>query len=240
MDENKELEIEKNEDAPANEPETEEAEISEAEQSDSENNKKLVNDILDIVESTFTTIFAIMMIFTYLLHPVNVKGESMMPTLKDYDRILMTTVYFNLEYGDIVIVDNDMAYDLDANGEPVEVNIDGKQLKECIIKRIIATGGQTIDIRDGKVYVDGKEIDEPYIMSGAKTNPMSAFSNSYPITIPEGYYFVMGDNREHSSDSRHPDVGLIKKSQVYGKALVRYAPFSEFKFLFDTEDESAN
>ncbi|MBQ8181897.1 MAG: signal peptidase I [Ruminococcus sp.] len=253
MDENKELEIEKNEDAPANEPETEEAEISEAEQSvseeadesgeeqsDSENNKKLVNDILDIVESTFTTIFAIMMIFTYLLHPVNVKGESMMPTLKDYDRILMTTVYFNLEYGDIVIVDNDMAYDLDANGEPVEVNIDGKQLKECIIKRIIAVGGQTIDIRDGKVYVDGKEIDEPYIMSGAKTNSLSAFSDSYPITIPEGYYFVMGDNREHSSDSRHPDVGLIKKSQVYGKALVRYAPFSEFKFLFDTEDESAN
>lgn len=242
MEENKEFEIEKDEDAPANEPETKEAEASETEPAKpaSSYNKKLMNDIIDIVESTFTTIFVIMMIFTYLLHPVNVKGKSMMPTLKDQDRILMTTVYFNLEYGDIVIVDNDMAYDLDANGEPVEVNIDGKQLKECIIKRIIATGGQTVDIRDGKVYIDGKEIDEPYVRSGAVTNPMSAFSNNYPITIPEGYYFVMGDNRQESSDSRHPDVGLIKKSQIYGKALVRYAPYSEFKFLFDTEDESAN
>ena len=239
MDENKELEIEINEDAPANEPESEEIQDAPAEPVKKKKNK-FMRDLLDIAESTITTIFVIMMIFTYLLHPVNVKGESMMPTLKDYDRILMTTVYFKLEYGDIVIVDNDMAYDLDANGEPVSVNIDGKQLKECIIKRIIATGGQTVDIRDGKVYVDGKELDEPYVMAGAQTNTMAGFDNNYPITIPDGYYFVMGDNRERSSDSRHPDVGLIKKSQVYGKALVRYSPFSEFKFLFDTEDESAN
>ncbi|MBR3760873.1 MAG: signal peptidase I [Ruminococcus sp.] len=240
MEENKELEIEKDKDAPANEPESEAEEIAEAAEKTGKKKNKLMTDILDVAESTITTIFVIMLVFTYLLHPVNVKGESMLPTLRDTDRILMTTLYFKLEYGDIVIVDNDMAYDLDANGEPVAVNIDGKQLNECIIKRIIAVGGQTIDIRDGKVYVDGKELDEPYVVKGALTNPMSGFDNNYPITIPEGYYFVMGDNRQHSSDSRHPDVGLIKKSQVYGKAVVRYSPFSDFKFLFDTEDESAN
>lgn len=241
MEENKDLETEVKEEAPENEPESEAAEIEEAvENNEKKTKNNLVADIIDVAESTITTIFVIMLVFTYLLHPVNVKGESMMPTLRDTDRILMSTVFFNLEYGDIVIVDNDMAYDLDANGEPVAVNIDGKQLNECIIKRIIAVGGQTIDIRDGKVYIDGKELDEPYVAAGALTNPMSGFDNNYPITIPEGYYFVMGDNRQHSSDSRHPDVGLIKKSQVYGKAIMRYTPLSDFKFLFDTEDESAN
>lgn len=241
MEENKDLETEVKEEAPENEPESEAAEIEEAvENNEKKTKNNLVADIIDVAESTITTIFVIMLVFTYLLHPVNVKGESMMPTLRDTDRILMSTVFFNLEYGDIVIVDNDMAYDLDANGEPVAVNIDGKQLNECIIKRIIAVGGQTIDIRDGKVYIDGKELDEPYVVKGALTNPMSGFDNNYPITIPEGYYFVMGDNRQHSSDSRHPDVGLIKKSQVYGKAIMRYSPLSDFKFLFDTEDESAN
>lgn len=241
MDENKDIEIEKEEDAPENEPETASPEESAPEQEGVGENKKskLLRDVADIVESTLMTIFVIMMIFTYLLHPVNVKGESMQPTLMNYDRILMTTVYFNLEYGDIVIVDNDMAYDLDESGKPVAVNIEGRQLDECIIKRVIATGGQTIDIRDGNVYVDGKQIDEPYIADGARTYPLNGFNGKYPITIPEGYYFVMGDNREHSSDSRHADVGLVKKSQIYGKALVRYSPLSEFKFLWDTEDESA-
>lgn len=242
MDENKDFEIENNEDAPDNEPEAEVSEEPEAKNETDAGNigSRMLRDIADIVESTMMTIFVIMLVFTYLLHPVNVKGESMQPTLMNYDRILMTTVYFKLEYGDIVIVDNDAAYDIDENGKPVKMNIDGRQLKECIIKRIIATGGQTLDIRDGKVYVDGKALDEPYIAAGANTYPMSGFSGNYPITIPEGYYFVMGDNREHSSDSRHADVGLIKKSQIYGKALVRYSPLSEFKFLGDTENESAN
>lgn len=237
MDENKELETENNEDAPeiGSDAETTEKSVEDNKVSPKNKTEKLIRDIADIAESTLTTIFVIMLLFTYLLHPVNVKGESMMPTLMNCDRILMTTVYFDLEYGDIVIVDNDKAYDIDENGKPIAVDIDGKQLDECIIKRVIATGGQTLDIRDGKVFVDGKELDEPYIAAGAETYVMSGFSGKYPITIPEGYYFVMGDNREHSSDSRHADVGLIKKSQIYGKALVRYSPLSEFKFLWDTE-----
>ncbi len=245
MDENKELETENDANASETEPETENPEEPETELITEQNTSgntggKFVRDLMDIVESTLVTIFVIMLVFTYLLHPVNVKGESMQPTLMNSDRILMTTVYFKLEYGDIVIVDNDMAYDLDENGDAVPVNIDGKQLKECIIKRIIATGGQTVDIRDGKIYIDGKALDEPYVASGAQTYVLNAFNNKYPIKIPDGYYFVMGDNREHSSDSRHSDVGLIKKSQIYGKALVRYSPLSEFKFLGDTEKESAN
>lgn len=76
--------------------------------------------------------------------------------------------------------------------------------------------------------MDGKVLDEPYINEITRNND-GAFQ--YPLEIPEGYYFVMGDNRNHSSDSRNQLVGLIKKEQIYGKAVMRYSPFSEFKIL---------
>ncbi|MDE5583530.1 MAG: signal peptidase I [Ruminococcus sp.] len=191
--------------------------------------KKLLSDVTEVVESTLVTVFVIIMIFTYLLHPVNVVGKSMTNTLQDGDRIFMTTVYGGLSYGDIVVINNDMAYLLDENGDIVEKNIDGSPLKECIIKRVIAEGGQTVKINPATqdIIVDGKVLDEPYIRERTR----NAGDFDYPITVPEGYYFVMGDNRNGSSDSRNPDIGLIKKEQVYGKALLRYAPLSKFRYL---------
>lgn len=207
---------------------------------------KLLNDILDIVESTLATVFVMIMVFTYLLHPVNVDGDSMKPTLHDKDRILMTTVYGKLEYGDIVIVNNDAVYGIDADGDAVDMAVTNNPLDECIIKRVIAAGGQTINIDNSDsdrskwtVEVDGKVIDEPYIAENASTSKAGLFDGKFPFTVPEGYYFVMGDNRMNSSDSRSGYVGLIKKEQVYGKALVRYAPLSDFKFLFNSHKESA-
>ncbi len=232
MDENTELEIEKNEEIQEN--------ISENAPEEKKKNRKITDDIMEIIESTLITMFVIMLVFTFLLHPVNVVGNSMNPTLVNDDRIFMSTVYTSLDYGDIVIINNDCAYGLDSEGNAVEINIDGSQLKECIIKRIIAGAGQTVDIKDGRLSVDGKVLDEPYIASGASTYALDAFGGSYPVTIPEGYYFVMGDNREHSSDSRDSRVGLIKKDQIYGKAIIRYAPFSEFRFLGNTVNESSD
>lgn len=201
----------------------------------SETNKsgnKLLGDIVEIIESTLITVFVIVMIFTYILHPVNVVGTSMIDTLQDNDRIFMTTVYTDISYGDIVVIDNDMAYLLDENNNIVERNIDGSSLKECIIKRVIATGGQTVEIipETGDVIVDGKTLDEPYIKEKLRNGGVF----DYPITVPEGYFFVMGDNRNGSSDSRNPDIGLIKKDQIYGKAVVRYAPLSKFRYLGDS------
>lgn len=205
----------------------------------SETNKsgnKLLGDIVEIIESTLITVFVIVMIFTYILHPVNVVGTSMIDTLQDNDRIFMTTVYTDISYGDIVVIDNDMAYLLDENNNIVERNIDGSSLKECIIKRVIATGGQTVEIipETGDVIVDGKTLDEPYIKEKLRNGGVF----DYPITVPEGYFFVMGDNRNGSSDSRNPDIGLIKKDQIYGKAVVRYAPLSKFRYLGDSYKHS--
>lgn len=191
-------------------------------------NKKIVSDVFDIAESTIITMFIIILLFTYILHPVNVVGTSMVPTLQNDDKIFMTTVIPDISYGDIIVIDNDKAYLLDENNEVIEK--DSRELNECIIKRVIAEGGQTIDIdfNTGAVTVDGEILDEPYINALTLTDE-GGFD--FPVTVPEGYYFVMGDNRNASSDSRHPYVGFIKQNQIYGKAIIRYAPVDTFKIL---------
>ncbi|MDE6101944.1 MAG: signal peptidase I, partial [Ruminococcus sp.] len=84
------------------------------------------------------------------------------------------------------------------------------------------------------VIVDGNTLDEPYIKEKLRNGGVF----DYPITVPEGYFFVMGDNRNGSSDSRNPDIGLISKEQNYGKAIIRYAPLSKFKYLGDSYKHS--
>lgn len=200
-------------------------------------------DFIEIFESTLTTVFVIVMIFTYILHPVNIVGRSMVPTLNknlvgeraeknDNDKVFMNTVFFNVKYGDILVIDKDKNYLLDENGEVIVPQYD-PPINECIIKRVIAVGGQTVDIRNNQVIVDGEVLDEPYIAEEASTSDVGngAFTEQYPITIPEGYYFVMGDNRNHSTDSRSSSVGLVKKDQIYGKAIIKYSPIEEFDIL---------
>ncbi|MGN1036740.1 MAG: S26 family signal peptidase, partial [Ruminococcus sp.] len=96
--------------------------------------KKLLRDIIDIAESTSITMFIVILLFTYILHPVNVVGTSMVPTLQDEDKVFMTTIIPDISYGDIIVIDNDKAYLLDENDEVV--SRDSYQLNECIIKRV--------------------------------------------------------------------------------------------------------
>lgn len=229
-----------------------ENEISE-ESSSGENAAKKENpfkDIIEIAESTIITIFVIILVFTYILHPVNIVGHSMYPTLNknyegtraeknDTDKVFMSTLYFDINYGDILVIDKDVNYLLDDNGEAY-VPEQYAPINECIIKRVIAVGGQTVDIHDGQVFIDGEAIDEPYINESNSTSDLGAFTGQFPITVPEGYYFVMGDNRNHSTDSRAASVGLVKKDQIYGKAIIKYSPLSEFDILTDSYKESGH
>ena len=154
-------------------------------------------------------------------------------TLQDQDKLFMTDLLYTPERGDIVIVDNNVSHIYDQNGNLVEGSgLSTATTEKRLIKRVIAVGGETLDIdfTTGTVTIDGEVLEESYI-NNLTVNDEGAFT--YPLTIPEGYYFVMGDNRQHSSDSRHPMVGLVSEEQIMGKAVFRFAPISNFGGIYD-------
>lgn len=191
------------------------------------NKRELLNDIMDIVETMLVSVFIVLLLFTYLIRPVTVDGRSMLPTLSNEDKLVMYRLCYTPAQGDIVVVDNHEGHVLDANGN---VTVSSFSLNENIIKRVIAVAGQTltIDEKAGEVYVDGVLMHEDYINERTLTND-GAFI--YPITIPEGYVFVMGDNRNHSTDSRNSCVGLVAEEDILGKAFFRYYPLTDIGFV---------
>ena len=145
----------------------------------------------------------------------------MLPTLQDGNQLLVNALDRQPEQGEIIIINASTVGLLHTDGTAYEV----EGLHKVIVKRVIAVGGQELDIDfdKGLVYVDGKLLDEPYI-SSRTTEPLMNAAFEYPITIPEGFVFVMGDNREVSKDSRYGDVGLIPLGQIEGSVLLRLQP----------------
>ncbi|MBO5420895.1 MAG: signal peptidase I [Clostridia bacterium] len=172
--------------------------------------------IFDLSGSIVTAIIIIFILFTFVFRPASVVGESMLPTLQNGDW-LITMPQSEYEYGDIVVFTPD-EHMTNHEGEP--------QNGEPYIKRVIATEGQTVDINfvSGQVMVNGKTIDEPYILEITK----EASDVSFPVTVPEGKLFVMGDNRNNSRDSRTSGVGFVDKETVLGKAVFRLLPLGKF------------
>lgn len=162
--------------------------------------------IFEWVGSLVTAIIIVVLVLTFAFRIVNVSGQSMMNTLHNGDKIMITNLFYTPKNGDIVVITH------------------GQQLQEPIVKRIIATEQQTlsIDFETGKVVVDGKELHEDYI----KDLTTKAGDAQIPAVVPKGYVFVMGDNRNNSLDSRYKAVGLIKTSNILGKAQYILFPFS--------------
>lgn len=146
---------------------------------------------------------------TFLVEPYMVSGPSMMNTLQDRERLLVNKlVYYTRQpkRGEIIV----FKYPSDTRRD--------------FIKRVIAVGGDTIEIRDGKTYVNGKALDESYIREPFHTNLPKT-------TVPSGHIFVMGDNRNNSEDSRFRDVGFVDLSLVKGKASVIFWPLGQVRML---------
>lgn len=183
--------------------------------SDSDKKFDLKEEIFDWIESILFSIFVASLIFTFVFRIAQVDGGSMIPTLQHGDRLILSGMFYKPDNKDIIAINS-------------------KGLNEPIIKRVIAIEGQTVDIdfEQGKVYVDGKEQFEPYINDITKNDfGIDAAFSEYPVTVPEGYVFVLGDNRNDSIDSREYRVGFVSKEDIIGKAVFRIYPFNTFGFL---------
>ena len=156
------------------------------------------------------------LVFVFLVRLVGVDGSSMFPTLVNRDMLLLESnfLYRNPAQGDVVVVN-------------VESHSQGP-----LVKRIIATEGQTVDIdfARGEVYVDGVLQAEPYTYERTY-NDFAGMGQSYPLTVPEGCIFVMGDNRNNSLDSRAANIGCIDRSRILGKALLILFPGRQTDWL---------
>lgn len=162
----------------------------------------------DILESVSQAIIVVVIALCFVLQIVNVKGWSMLNTLRDADKLVVVKWNYEPKQGDVVVIKR------------------GQNLDEPLIKRIIATEGQSLNINfaTGTIRVNGKPLEEKYIREVTRLQGDAEI----PEVVPSGYCFVMGDNRNHSMDSRFKDVGLIPYDYVVGKAQWIIYPFNRF------------
>lgn len=164
--------------------------------------------------------FAIAAVIRYFLFtPIAVDGESMMPTLEDGDRMIVNKIGYKIGEPD--------RFDIVVFHAPEQKNY---------IKRVIGLPGDTLEYKDDQLYINGEPIEEPYldaykaqITEGTLTEDFSLEDIGVNTEIPEGYVFVMGDNRRYSKDSRH--IGLIDQKEIIGNTSLIFWPFSDIKIV---------
>lgn len=185
-----------------------------------EDDKSLSEEILDFVKVFLGTALVILIFVNFIASPVTVSGRSMVPTLKDkefgFTSIISLTVS-DPERFDVVVVN---AYDEET------------QQSEHWVKRVIGMPGDTIEGKNGEIYLNGKVLDESsYISDEYRQKMIDKFgyfnSDFDKVKLGDDEYFLMGDNRPYSKDSRYKDVGPFTRSQFYGKGVFVLWPFSE-------------
>ena len=175
-----------------------------------------ISAILDVTEIFVFSISIVVLIFSFFFRICTVDGPSMEKTLFNGEKLLVSDVAYEPKRGDIIIFHQTGS------------------LNEAVVKRVIATGGETIDIdfktwtvtitdKNGDVFV----LDEPY-MNLDDSYPLLTSELEFPYLVPEGQLFVMGDNRNRSADSRGSRIGLVDERRVLGRVICRIAPIDKF------------
>ncbi|GAW92830.1 signal peptidase I [Calderihabitans maritimus] len=165
-------------------------------------NQRLWHNLTEILQTVAIALMLSFIIRLFLFQPFYIPSSSMEPTLRPGDRILVNKFIYHFQKprrGDVIV----FRFPLDPQRD--------------FIKRIIAFGGETLEVKNNQVFIDGRKLEEPYLP------PDIRFGNYGPVTIPEGYYFVMGDNRSHSQDSRF--WGPLNRKYIIGKAVLIFWPW---------------
>ena len=165
-------------------------------------------DLYFWLQALVLALVALILLFTFVGRIIGVDGSSMYPTLHHGDMLLLQSLGYEPKQGDVVVLTKDSF------------------LPQPIVKRVIAVGGQTVEIDydTGTVYVDGQPLEEDYIME-PMVRPESPYLQGTYWEVPEGSVFVMGDNRNNSSDSRDSRLGPVDTRYVLGRAICTVLPF---------------
>lgn len=174
--------------------------------------EKTRREIYDWIHCLSIALIICVVIFAFFVRLIDVRGTSMNPTLNNGDKMLVSGLFYSPKAGDVVVFKKD-EYDPE----------------RALVKRVIATEGQVIniDFDNGIVYVDGEAIQEDYIME-LTTNKIDFIG---PQTVPEGCVFVMGDNRNASTDSRKTEIGMVDSRLILGKAYFVIYPLSQMRAI---------
>lgn len=174
--------------------------------------EKSRREIYDWVHCLSIALIICVVIFAFFIRLIDVRGTSMNPTLNNGDKMLVSGLFYSPKAGDVVVFKKD-EYDPE----------------RALVKRVIATEGQVIniDFDNGIVYVDGEPLEEDYIMEPT-TNKIDFIG---PQTVPEGCVFVMGDNRNASTDSRKNEIGMLDSRLILGKAYFVIYPLSQARAI---------
>ncbi len=184
----------------------------------------ILKQVYEWLDTVVVAVLLVVFLFTFVFRVVGIEGNSMNNTLKDKDRVVISNFFYEPKAGDIVVISRNYNNDFEVTARS----------SSPIIKRVIATAGQTVDIDfdNGIVYVDGAPIDEPYI----KEPTYKRGSVTFPVTVPENSVFVMGDNRNDSLDSRFLEIGdhgMVDTRYILGKAIFRMLPITSFGGLYN-------
>ena len=189
--------------------------------------KSLSSSIFDVLEMFAWSVFAVMLIFTFAIRLCRVEGSSMENTLHNGQNLLLYSIGYTPKQDDIIV------FHL-TNGEA--------SLEKTLVKRVIATEGQKIEIyfETGEIFVDGEKYADAHALlknyAGREIgyytldaeHHYEADERVFSATVPKGCVFVLGDNRNHSKDSRDSDIGFVDTRCILGKVIVRIAPFTVF------------
>ncbi len=172
-------------------------------------------ELFDWLQCIVFALIACILVFLFLGRTVGVIGGSMENTLHEGERLVISKLFYTPEYGDIVVLRQESF-----RNEP-------------IVKRVIATEGQTVDIdfENCLVIVDGVPLDEPYTKDYGNYMYYDQQDFDGEITVPEGCVFVMGDNRNGSTDSRTDSIGCVDARKILGRVIFRIAPLDKIGFV---------